>query len=216
MNRYNRIPRRDDLTIETSGGNVGDLYLSDADWPPIPVAGRPYTLDEQCAFFGRFEYEADPSSPWNDNIRILGKWETDQIIDVPIPQLNGKLRRNGQRISDSMIRFHRAGQQRLCDLWRTWQDAGLLERILVFEGSYVPRFVRGAKSDTPRPLSRHSWGTAFDINAYWNAFRTEPALIGQIGCVRELVEIANALGFFWGGHFSTGKDGMHFELGNFL
>jgi hypothetical protein len=33
--------------------------------------------------------------------------------------------------------------------------------------------------------------------------------------VRELVEIANEWGFYWGGHF-TRKDGMHFEIAKIL
>jgi len=36
--------------------------------------------------------------------------------------------------------------------------------------------------------------------------------VGARGSVRELVQIANGLGFFWGGHFSGTPDGMHFEL----
>jgi hypothetical protein len=36
--------------------------------------------------------------------------------------------------------------------------------------------------------------------------------LGARGCLRELVEIANGLGFYWGGHFSGRPDGMHFEL----
>jgi hypothetical protein len=35
--------------------------------------------------------------------------------------------------------------------------------------------------------------------------------VGQKGSVRELVQIANNNGFYWGGHFSR-KDGMHFEI----
>ena len=39
-----------------------------------------------------------------------------------------------------------------------------------------------------------------------------PAICGRRGSVRELVEAANSLGIYWGGHFSTTKDGMHFEI----
>ena len=31
------------------------------------------------------------------------------------------------------------------------------------------------------------------------------------GSVRQLVPIANELGFYWGGHFNR-RDGMHFEM----
>ena len=49
-------------------------------------------------------------------------------------------------------------------------------------------------------------------------------MIGQIGCVRELVPIANECGFYWGGHFGkevNGKmvgrlDGMHFEIAKII
>jgi hypothetical protein len=39
--------------------------------------------------------------------------------------------------------------------------------------------------------------------------------MGQKGCVRELVPIANEFGFYWGGHFSR-MDGMHFEIAKLL
>jgi hypothetical protein len=42
-----------------------------------------------------------------------------------------------------------------------------------------------------------------------------PAMIGEKGCVRELVPIANECGFYWGGHF-TRKDGMHFEIAKII
>jgi hypothetical protein len=34
--------------------------------------------------------------------------------------------------------------------------------------------------------------------------------------VRELVPIANRLGFFWGGHFQNRLDGNHFEVAHVL
>ena len=79
--------------------------------------------------------------------------------------------------------------------------------IKTFNGSYVPRLIRGSKTE----LSSHAFGIAFDINMQWNMLSTEPALLGHKGSVRELVAIAHDHGFYWGGHFSR-KDGMHFEL----
>ena len=40
---------------------------------------------------------------------------------------------------------------------------------------------------------------------------SSPALMGERGCVREMVRIAHENGFYWGGHF-TRLDGMHFEV----
>ncbi len=40
---------------------------------------------------------------------------------------------------------------------------------------------------------------------------TFPAVRGDKGSVRELVSIANAHGFYRGGHVSR-RDGMHFDL----
>ena len=54
-------------------------------------------------------------------------------------------------------------------------------------------------------------GTAFDINVAWNGLGVQPALLGQKGSVRELVEIAFEHGFIWGGWFTNRPDGMHFE-----
>jgi intein/homing endonuclease len=61
----------------------------------------------------------------------------------------------------------------------------------------------------------NSWGTAFDINVAQNGLNKVPALIGEKGCIRELVPIANECGFYWGGHF-TRKDGMHFEIAKII
>jgi hypothetical protein len=65
-------------------------------------------------------------------------------------------------------------------------------------------------------LSNHAFGGAFDINDQWNGLGETPALVGARGCVRELVEIANRFGFFWGGHYSHRPDGMHFEIARLL
>ncbi|NSL90805.1 M15 family metallopeptidase [Chitinophaga sp. Mgbs1] len=185
---------------------------ADPNWPPRPTSIRPLSTAERATEFGTFTYEADPSTFNGDGIRVTNSWYHDNIIPVSIPQLNGK--RFGSRvIQNGTINFHRAGADRLRRLWAAWETAGLLDRITTFEGGYAARYIRGTRDRNPRPLSNHAWGTAFDINAPWNALGSEPALVGQTGCVRELVAIANQHGFFWGGHFRSRKDGMHFELG---
>jgi hypothetical protein len=71
----------------------------------------------------------------------------------------------------------------------------------------VPRFIRGSRS----VLSNHAYGSAFDINAAWNPLGATPADVDEKGSVIELVPLAHEFGFYWGGHFNSRPDGMHFE-----
>jgi hypothetical protein len=64
-------------------------------------------------------------------------------------------------------------------------------------------------------LSNHAYGTAFDINAAWNGLGREPAPLGAKGSVLELLPLAEAHGFAWGGLFSR-RDAMHFEVARVL
>ncbi len=186
--------------------------VNSTEWPLRPANLRPLRMTEKIQEFGQFTYVDDPSHFDGDGIRVTNDWATQNIISVPIPQLNGKTFA-GHVINNGTINFHKQGAERLRNLWAAWENAGLLDRILTFEGGYAARYIRRSAGRSPRPLSNHAWGTAFDINAAFNGFGSQPALVGQRGCVRELVAIANQNGFFWGGHFLT-KDGMHFEIGH--
>lgn len=171
-----------------------------ADWPPKPDFDPLVSNAQRQKVFGKFEFVADPQPGDKEHIRVTDNWAKDNIIMVPVPQLRG--------ISGgSHIQFHKLAANQLIKLWADWDAAGLLHLILIWDGSYNPRFVRGST----KTLSNHAFGSAFDINAKWNAYGSQPALVGQKGCVRELVTIANANGFYWGGHF-TKQDGMHFEV----
>jgi len=107
-------------------------------------------------------------------------------------------------------------------LFAKWEADDLLHLILSYEGCFVPRYIRDSapsgngghgekQSSAVGSLSNHSFGSAFDINFTDNQRKHVPALCGARGSVRELVESANAMGVFWGGHFNT-QDGMHFEI----
>ena len=97
-------------------------------------------------------------------------------------------------------------------LFQAWDDAGLLDRILMFSGPLAVRYMRGVTHDGKlSSLSNHSWGTAIDLNVPWNPLKAKPARMGWQGCVMELVPIAHQFGFYWGGHFGR-LDGMHFEV----
>jgi hypothetical protein len=173
------------------------------DFPPKPNFPPLTSTTERQAIFGRFRFEADPVPGNRENIRILGDWEAKNIVRIELPQLAGV---SGAGATGA-VRFHRLAVAQLVSLWKAWEDAGLLSRVLTWGGAFVPRFIRG--SDTV--LSNYAFGTAFDINVAFNPLGARPALVGHTGSVRELVPIANQHGFYWGGHF-TRLDGMHFEV----
>lgn len=137
------------------------------------------------------------------NIRITNNWRAENLISVQIPQL-APLKAASQLV-------HRHAASQLQRLWAAWQETGLLSRIVTFDGLWVPRTIRG----NPAVLSNHAYGTAFDINARWNPFYGRAAPLGARGCLLELVPLASAYGFWWGGHWNYNGaglcDAMHFE-----
>ena len=161
--------------------------------------------DTRKQMFGEFDFQRRNSI----EIEILGDWVSRNIVPVELPGL-GSIPLGWDNTlprSDSM-RFHRNASGQLQALWTAWGEAGLLRRILTYDGSFNPRFVRGSADR----LSSHAYGSAFDINARWNPLGKEPAREGNEGSVRELVDMANRHGFFWGGDFTSRRDGMHFEI----
>lgn len=179
---------------------------SGVEWPPPPIFAALVSNAERQEVFGRFRFER--VRPGADDIRILGDWQARNIERVTIPQLKGV---KGAPAS-GRIALHRRVVEQTRALFDAWEQAGLSSLVLTFEGSFVPRFVRGSS----QTLSNHAWGTAFDINYAWNKLGAVPALRGRKGSVRELVPLANEHGFYWGGHFRNRADGMHFEVARVL
>ena len=168
-------------------------------WPPKPDGGRsPNGLE----LFGEgFTYTPKPLPSNPEYVVPDSEWVKENIGTANIPQLVGV---RGAR-SDGTMLFNKRLVPQVEALFDVWEKLGLSDRVLTFAGSWVPRVVRGRRDK----LSNHSFGSAFDINAAWNGFRRQPALLGKKGCVRELVTSAYALGFYWGGWYN---DGMHFEV----
>lgn len=121
------------------------------------------------------------------------------------------------------FRVHEEAKDSLEELLLQWKNADLMHLVITYAGAFDPRYIFGhnpgngaqptIESKNAPKLSNHAFGSAFDINAVWNWIGSQPALCGQKGSVRELVELANKSNFYWGGHFSAGRiDGMHFEL----
>ncbi|HEX5210654.1 MAG TPA: M15 family metallopeptidase [Pseudolabrys sp.] len=142
-------------------------------------------------------------------------WPSANITTIPVPQLKFAAGFNGT------IRCHAKAAPIIKALFAKWEQDDLLHLVMRYEGCFVPRYIRGTKtppeghppkrSDGVSTLSNHSFGAAFDINFDDNQLAAEPAEAGQRGSTRELVASANALGVYWGGHFSR-LDGNHFEV----
>jgi hypothetical protein len=190
----------------SGGASVGKPVtgaVRSAAWPPKPSLRPMGGNNDRARVFGRFQYVHAPLKDNKENIKILGDWVQKNITTVKLNM--------GPHVGVKTVEFHKLAAAQLQRLWKAWDDAGLLDRVLSYSGSFVPRFSR----DSTTNLSNHSFGSAFDINVPWNGFKARPALLGDKGCVRELVPIANELGFYWGGHFSR-LDGMHFEVAKLM
>lgn len=180
----------------------------DPDFPPKPSFPPLVGTGDRQAVFGRFDYRSNPQPGNPEAIDILGTWENDNIIEVELQNF----KTIAGAPSSGKMDFHRLAAPQLAGLWKTWQAKDLLSLILTFDGSFVPRYIRGSRT----VLSNHAFGSAFDINYQWNKLGSVPALVGARGSVRLLVPIANDYGFYWGGHFNSRKDGMHFEVAKIL
>lgn len=155
--------------------------------------------------FGKFTFKATPAPGDLERIFVNPPWPRENIIEVQVPAL-----KKVQNIPYRGVALHKLVMPHFEELIAAWEEAGLLSKILTWNGGYVPRFRRGQAEK--RVLSSHSWGSAFDCNARWNPFRKPPAALKTEGSVRELAVIAKKLGWVWGGDFRT-PDGMHFEAG---
>lgn len=178
-----------------------------ADYPPAPNFRPLKDTAARQALFGSFAYRLDPQPDNAEHIVITDGWDKREIVDVPV-----SARAVAGRPGPFAFPFNRRAAPQLQALWAEWDWAGLFDRILTFDGSFVPRLIRGSRAS----LSCHAFGAAFDLNAAFNPLNRLPPLVGREGSVRELVEIANAHGFSWGGHFRTRLDGMHFEVSKLL
>lgn len=174
-----------------------------ANWPPKPAGLRSLTAAQRQQIFGELVTEPDPIDGNPENCKVIRRGAEYRIVEVSLPLLVGLF-----GIKSGKTFFHAKGARQLQLLVQGWNDAGLLDRVLSWGGALAVRYVRGSKTT----LSPHAWGSAFDINVAQNGLGVQPALVGRKGSVRELVEIANDLGFFWGGHYSSRLDGMHFEM----
>lgn len=156
---------------------------------------------ERMQIFGELKYVSAPVKGNPENISIQGSWARDNLCIVEVPQLKGIT----GAPHDGKIQCHRLVADPIRFLFVDLEQQGLLDIVHTWDGMFCPRFIRGSKVT----LSNHTFGTAFDINAQWNALGKAPA--AAFGCLYDVVPVANKHGFYWGGHYSKRPDGMHFE-----
>jgi D-alanyl-D-alanine carboxypeptidase len=187
----------DDLTPQSVAALEGKTY------PDIPNALSPITGKIACdAAFGEIIFERIAEN--TDDIRFLNDWPKKFLSTVEVAQL----KKITAPIKSGKATFHAKAAFQFQALWLAWERKNLLGKVNSYSGSYSPRVIRGSKDR----LSLHAYAVAFDINVDSNALSSLPALSGEHGSVVELVPLANALGFYWGGHFNSRLDGMHFEV----
>lgn len=186
------------VIVDTRTDITGDNWPPRSDFDPI-------SEEDKQNLFGKLEWASDPQPGNPERITITNNWETTNLKTIVIPQLKA-IHPSGKAT------IHKKIENQILNLFKEWEDKRLMHLVLTWDGVYDPRFIRGPGNN----LSCHAFAIAFDINVEWNALGTVPALVGQKGSVRELVETANNNGFFWGGHFNGRKDGMHFEAAKII
>jgi len=144
--------------------------------------------------------------PATREVRVNPLWERENLVKVSMPSSFG---------FQAPFRMHRGA----ADAFKAWfaaiAKAKLHTRIVTFNGSYNPRLKRGANVPTTKAgLSRHARGLAIDINAAYNPMGRAPAKLGEVGCILELVALANEASLVCGADWHS-PDGQHFELGTF-
>lgn len=177
-------------------------------FPVIPPEVHAIGLSGSQRLFGKFSFVPAPTKSNPEAIRVTDGWDTKNLVTVVVPQLiTLGLSKSGR------VTLHRLVAKQFIGLWEAWEKRGLLKYVISWDGAYLGRFIRGSRTT----LSNHAFGSAFDINADWNARGASSALPGKRGYLWPLVEVALEFGFFWGGWWGTGGrpgtvDGMHFEV----
>jgi hypothetical protein len=132
-------------------------------------------------------------------VEFLDNWDALNIVTVDIPQL-----RTVRGANNGKVQFNRLAADQLKAAWAEIEAQGLLDRVLVWNGSFARKSVRGT-------LSSHALGLAFDINYDNNRSGFAPPYQDEAGSVRDLVPIFQKYGFTWGGSWNI-PEGAHFQV----
>lgn len=158
---------------------------------PLKRLYRVQSNAEIKRIFGSFSF----SNNRDGSIDIARAWVNDNIVPCLLVK--------GRKGRDIKTQCHRLAKEPFERAYQEVADRGLSHLIKTWDGLWVPRHMTWQLS---RPLSSHSWGIAFDINAQWNGYGggTSPENLA-------LARIFIKYGMDWGGFWKV-RDSMHYQL----
>ena len=150
----------------------------------VPIPRRNAIAD----VYGSFRYSEHPDTP--GAVIIEKAWVQKNITRVTL--------HTGQKVW-----IHRAVAFEMAELYeKACRLSGYTPGKVA---CWVARHMRWQKS---RPLSRHSWGIAFDIDWHLNGIRMTDTPLHRHP---EWVSVFKDAGWTWGGDWRSYPDPMHFE-----
>lgn len=182
------IATTDDVDADVVGEAVADTVGA----TDIEVLDAPVEQEARIVSTGSVRIEPFRYTDLGDGMIVIDPaWVRKWIVVVDLPRV-GK------------TRVHRLMAPQLYAAFDQVEREGLLTHFKPedFGGGWVPRHIDW---NPRKPLSMHAWGLAIDLNTRDNWLGDEPQMD------RRIVEIFEAWGFEWGGHWKR-PDGMHFEL----
>jgi hypothetical protein len=169
---------------------VGGLFTGFLGRTQIPKILLYLSNSERDNWFGPLRAIKFPIATNPEAVLITNDFEKQNIITETFPIIGS-------------IRIHRQAAPSLRRIMREIEAKGWAHKIKSFNGSFVPRFVRGSETS----LSSHAYGTSIDINAAENGQGMEPT-----EDQKQLAPIFEKHGWYWGDRFKSLRDPMHFEF----
>jgi hypothetical protein len=140
------------------------------------------------------EYRDKFCSVWN----IVEDFEWTELLTVGTTQIPFK-----------KVFINNDFKDRLFEAFKKIEAAGLQNELKTYNGCYVERKVRGRSA-----MSLHSWAMAIDFNSETEKLNQKKNGVFHSNFSPRLIKCFTDSGIFWGGHWRSRFDPMHFALYN--
>lgn len=187
--------KKEDMVQKISNDRIEVSRAGDsvADNSPFPH------ISKVQGSFGQFRYK-DLSG---GRIEIDPRWMAENIVTITLPGLNREVQVHKEARDNFIQAFNYIKNG---SAWINGKEVPLLSLVKTMDGTFVPRHVNW---DSAKGLSRHSWGTAIDINAANHFRRVDPEQEANDPNLILWEKAFKPAGFSWGNSYS---DSMHYEL----